>query len=87
VFAGTYDRYRPAGWSADGKWIYLFGAGNGRTSILKTAATGGKPAVVAELSLTGIPVLRISPNGRRFVFPLSEKKTDIWMLEDFEHYH
>ncbi len=73
----------PLGWSPDGKYVY---STQGREIVKVGIASPNQPVSVATLpgdvvdSLSGC----MSPDGRGIVVPLSEAKSDVWIMENFD---
>ena len=72
----------PAGWSPDGKLIYVYLDPPG-PSILSIPAGGGGPATVATFP-GDIAQAVVSEDGRKFVCNVLETKSDVWLLENFD---
>ena len=98
VYPSTAPSARPIGWSADGAWIYVVegkgGIFRGATSftgetmteatILRVASKGGAVATVAALPPEEIGSVTMTPDGRRFVYPVFSSRSDIWVVDDFD---
>jgi Tol biopolymer transport system component len=79
---GNYDN-APMGWSPDGKYVYA----TMRREIVKVGIASPKqPVSVATLPGDVVEFLSggISPDGRDIVVPLSEAKSDVWIMENFD---
>jgi Tol biopolymer transport system component len=78
--------YVPFGWSADGKFIYASSSDSGHTEILQIAVRDGKSRTL--VNMPG-PLWRysgtVSPNGRKMVVGVAEKRSDVWIMENFDH--
>jgi Tol biopolymer transport system component/DNA-binding winged helix-turn-helix (wHTH) protein len=88
----------PIGWSADGAWIYVVegsaGGARGATSfvsgtltdatILRVASKGGAAETVSAIPFAEIGGVSMTPDGRRFVFPVFSSRSDIWIVDDFD---
>jgi Tol biopolymer transport system component len=74
----------PVGWSPDGRLVYAYSSPS--NSILSIPADGGNPATA--LTLPGdIAEAFVSPDGRRFISIVAEKKSDVWLVENFDPSH
>jgi hypothetical protein len=89
---------RPIGWSRDGEWIYVvegkIGLFRGATSfvgetmtdvkILRIASNGGGVETVAPLPGDEIGSVTMTPDGRRFIYPVFSSRSDVWIVDDFD---
>jgi len=73
-----------ANWSRDGRTIY-FKAGDreGRASIWRVAATGGRPSPLVRFDDPARPsyTVVLATDGRRFYFTINDRQSDIYMAE------
>ena len=76
----------PAGWSPDGSLIYAFRRPSLSNVILSLPAGGGSPATVVTLP-GDIAQAVVSPDGRKLVANVSETKSDVWVVENFDPSH
>ena len=79
---GTDDD-APMGWSPDGKYVY---ATQEREIVKVGIANANQPVSVATLPGDVVEFLSggMSPDGRDIVVPLSEAKSDVWIMENFD---
>ena len=89
---------RPVGWSADGSAIYAVAGKNaanrdltanlGETvtdaKILLVPLSGGDVRTVAAIPFDEIGAVSMSPDGRRFVFPVYSSRSDVWVVDNFD---
>jgi hypothetical protein len=73
----------PLGWSPDGKYVY---ATQEREIVKVGIANPNQPVSVATLPGDVVEFLSggMSPDGRDIVVPLSEAKSDVWIMENFD---
>jgi len=71
------------GWSPDGKYVY---ATQGREIVKVGIANPNQPVSVVTLPGDVVAYLSggMSPDGRDIVVPLSEAKSDVWIMENFD---
>jgi Tol biopolymer transport system component/DNA-binding winged helix-turn-helix (wHTH) protein len=88
----------PIGWSTDGAWVYAVEGKNGpvrgATSfggetttdarILRIALKGGAVDTVASLPGDEIGSVTMTPDARRFVYPVFSSRSDVWVVDDFD---
>ena len=88
----------PVGWSADGASIYAVEGKNstyrgltaplGETvsdaKILLVPVNGGDVKTVATLPFEEIGSVTMTPDGRRFVFPVYSSRSDVWVVDNFD---
>jgi serine/threonine protein kinase/Tol biopolymer transport system component len=74
----------PVGWSTDGKYVYAL---EGR-EIVKVGLASPNHQSIPVATLPGDIVdfltAGMSPDGREIVVPISEAKSDVWMMENFD---
>jgi Tol biopolymer transport system component/DNA-binding winged helix-turn-helix (wHTH) protein len=89
---------RPVGWSADGSAIYAVAGKTsanrdltaylGETvtdaKILMVPLNGGEVRTVAPIPFEEIGAVSMSPDGRRFVFPVYSSRSDVWVVDNFD---
>ena len=89
---------RPIGWSRDGSWIYLVESKNGlfrgatsaigetRTDarVVRVPSNGGAAEVVTALPGDEIGSVTMTPDGRRFIYPVFTSRSDVWVVDDFD---
>ena len=77
------DDNAPMGWSPDGKYVY---ATQGREIVKVGIANPNQPVSVVTLPGDVVAYLSggMSPDGRDIVVPLSEAKSDVWIMENFD---
>jgi serine/threonine protein kinase/WD40 repeat protein len=72
-----------AGWSPDGRFVYFWAQGS--NAIVSVPSGGGDPRTIltmpGEISYEGAS---ISPDGRRLVGSIAERKSDAWLMENFD---
>ena len=75
-------------WSRDGQRIFWKArAADGTSSFWSIAATGGSPRELVRfdhLSPSGFDRIEFTVDDSHFYFPLSERESDIWMMELIE---
>jgi Tol biopolymer transport system component/class 3 adenylate cyclase len=75
--------YCPFGWSPDGKSIYAFMPEGGREIIL--ISLGGSKEPQKIISMPGpIDSAAFSPDGRKIIVSVTEVKSDVWLMTNFE---
>jgi Tol biopolymer transport system component len=81
----------PAGWSPDGKWIYAY-LGNRMLSVAVHSRGAAVPHTVFSApegigdSDSGIAEASVSPEGKTFVFSTTGRKSDVWVVDDWDSY-
>jgi Tol biopolymer transport system component len=80
----------PLGWSSDGKYVYAnrersFWASDGEI-IRVQVATPNEVTPVATLpgGITNDDGASVSPDGKEIVVSISEEKSDVWLMENFD---
>ena len=76
----------PAGWSSDGKWIYIV-EGRIPARLLAVPASGGEPRALASLPWPFTPDNNLdctTADGRRFVCAVSQSSSDAWIVRNFD---
>jgi eukaryotic-like serine/threonine-protein kinase len=73
---------RPAGWSTDGRSIYVY-LGNNMLSISVSPAGSSAPHTVFTIP-EDIGHASVSADGRKFVLSVHETKSDVWIVENFD---
>jgi serine/threonine protein kinase/WD40 repeat protein len=73
----------PLGWSPDGKYVY---AVRGREVLKVGLGSPNHPIPIATLPADVVDNLSggMSPDGREIVVPLSEARSDVWIMENFD---
>jgi Tol biopolymer transport system component/DNA-binding winged helix-turn-helix (wHTH) protein len=98
VYMTSAATARPVGWSADGSSIYVVAGKNaasrgltarlGETvtdaKILMVPLNGGEVKTVAALPFEEIGSVSMTPDGRRFVFPVYSSRSDVWVVDNFD---
>jgi Tol biopolymer transport system component len=88
----------PIGWSGDGSAIYAVEGKNstyrgltaplGETltdaKILMVSLNGRDVKTVAALPFEEIGSVSMTPNGRKFVFPVYSSRSDVWVVDNFD---
>jgi len=80
----------PIGWSADGSWIYATERMARMLKILKVSIKGNQTQTVLTMPFPlekGFPVysrVSMTPDGKRFVFSVEKRHSDVWMVENFD---
>lgn len=82
-----YDgAFVPIGWSPDGKFVYATSVWPPTREILQIAV--GDTNQVKTVITTARPLsgwtAAVSPDGRKIIFGLEEKKSDVWIMENFD---
>ena len=75
--------YSPVAWSADGKSIFAFD--REKNEIVTVPATAG--IATSHVKLTDgqmVGDITITPDGRRVVYTVEERRSDIWIVENFD---
>jgi Tol biopolymer transport system component/DNA-binding winged helix-turn-helix (wHTH) protein len=89
----------PIGWSQDATSIYAidgkraaarglsvsFGETLTAARILNVPVNGGTPSTVMELPFEEIGGIAMFPDGRRFVCAVYSSRSDVWVVENFDH--
>ena len=81
----TSETLKAVGWSPDGSMVYATAAPNmlRNDSLLAFPAAGGDPHTL--FTLPGpITEVDISPDGKKFVCTMSESKSNVWIMENFD---
>jgi Tol biopolymer transport system component/predicted Ser/Thr protein kinase len=78
--------YVPIGWSPDGKFVYATSFDSGHREILQIAARDTNQAKTVITTLAPLQTYSgaVSPDGRKIIFGLEEKKSDVWTIENFD---
>ena len=98
VYKTSVPSTMPVGWSADGTSIYAVEGKNstnrgltaplGETvtdaKILMVPVNGGDVKTVAALPFEEIGSVSMTPDGRRFVFPVYSSRSDVWVVDNFD---
>ena len=78
----------PFGWSPDGKHVYAIrgGAGESREVIRVQVDTPNEATPVATLpgDVVDNDGASVSPDGKEIFASVSEKKSDVWLMENFD---
>ena len=75
--------YSPFGWSPDGNFIYAFIPEGGREIIL--IGLGDSKQSKPIITMPGaIDSASISPDGRKIVVSVTEVKSDVWLMKNFD---
>jgi serine/threonine protein kinase len=79
----------PAGWSADGKYVYAIrenGADSGREINRIQVAAPSEVSALATLpgDVAENDGASVSPDGRQMIASVSEQKSDVWLMENFD---
>jgi len=73
----------PFGWSSDGLLIYGFDVYDGRDILQLDPVNSKKTKSI--ISLPGIiNAATVSPDGQRIIVSVGERKSDVWILKDFD---
>jgi Tol biopolymer transport system component/DNA-binding winged helix-turn-helix (wHTH) protein len=97
LYPSTAGSVRPIGWSRDGAWIYVVEGKNGpfrgatsfvgetmtEARILRIGSNGGMETV-ASLPGDEIGSVTMTPDGRRFIYPVFSSHSDVWVVDDFD---
>jgi serine/threonine protein kinase/Tol biopolymer transport system component len=75
------DHY-PAGWSADGQFIYGFEY-LGR-NVVKVSATTGKAQPIGAFPVGALEGCDVSPDAKIVICAVRETKSDAWLVENFD---
>lgn len=73
-----------AGWSRDGKWLYLMMSDTGKTSISRMRIDGGMRESVISLPWPDIFEVVMAPDCSTFACVRGQSQSDIWMIENFD---
>jgi serine/threonine protein kinase len=74
----TKETFALLGWSSDGSSV-LAGIGD---QIVAIPTSGGDPRPL--FTLLNASQIRVSPDGKKFVYTVSETTSDIWLMENFD---
>ena len=88
----------PIGWSADGRFVYVVEGKSGsfrgptsfigesmtRVKILRLAAEGGVAQALVSIPHDEIGSVSMTPDARRFVYPVFSSRSDVWVVDDFD---
>ncbi len=72
----------PVGWSPDGKYVYAIR--RGREIVRVQVATPNAFTVVTTLPGDGSNDAGLSPDGQEIIVSVSEEKTDVWLMQNFD---
>ena len=89
---------RPIGWSGDAEWIYIVEGKNGPfrgatsfvgetmtdVKVLRIALNDGALDTVASVPGDEIGSVTMTPDGRRFIYPVFSSRSDVWVVDDFD---
>ena len=89
---------RPIGWSRDGAWVYVVEGKNGPfrgatsfvgetttdAQIRRIASSGAAVETVVSLPGDEIGTVTMTPDGRRFIYPVFSSRSDVWIVDDFD---
>lgn len=98
LYPSSTRSVRPIGWSRDGAWIYVvegkIGLFRGATSfvgetmtdvsIVRIASNGDGVETIASLPGDEIGSVTMTPDGRRFIYPVFSSRSDVWIVDDFD---
>jgi hypothetical protein len=77
----------PFGWSPDGKYVYAIPAEAGDAREVIGIQVDTPNQVIPVTTLPGDVVdndgASVSPDGKEIVASVSEKKSDVWLMENF----
>jgi len=80
----------PAGWSTDGKWIYVQERVPGTLKIIMVSSDGSQVKTLISLPFTSemgrpvVGVISMTPDGKQLVIPVYYTNSDVWMVENFD---
>ena len=82
-------RIYPVGWSPDGTYVYAIRSesnGLGREVVRVQVAAPNEARSVASLpgDVDPFNIGSLSPNGHEIVVRISEQKSDVWLMENFD---
>jgi len=76
--------FTPIGWSPDGSMIYMIDFSVSTTDVIWALPAGGG-APKPFLTMPGnIKSASVSSDGKKFVCSLAERKSDVWVVENFD---
>jgi Tol biopolymer transport system component/predicted Ser/Thr protein kinase len=78
------DRFFAIGWSSDGKYIYAI---DESWNIVAIQPGGGDARTIMTLPVRenqAIAGTSITPDGRRVVFAVLERRSDVWIIDNFD---
>jgi eukaryotic-like serine/threonine-protein kinase len=79
------ENLAPAGWSPDERWLYAFPYPWNGNSVLSVSTTGvGSPRTLFTLP-GDIDEAVVSSDGRKIISIVAEAKSDVWLVENFDH--
>ncbi len=98
LYPSTASSISPIGWSRDGEWLYIVEAKNGafrgatsvvgetmtEAKIVRVAVNGGAVETVATIPSDEIGSVSMTPDGRRFVYPVFSARSDVWVVDNFD---
>jgi dipeptidyl aminopeptidase/acylaminoacyl peptidase len=81
-------RIYPVGWSPDGKYVYATRADTGYLGREIIRVQVASPNEVTSVATLPADVLlgsaSVSPDGKEIVVSISEEKSDVWLMENFD---
>lgn len=83
-FLDTSGAYYPLKWSSDGQWIYATNPTSSTQQIVQISVDNGEIQELMTLPQNNNWGIDISPDDRQLVVTLSEIKSDVWLMENFD---
>jgi Tol biopolymer transport system component len=76
------ERYRPLGWTPDGRWLLFYtGPPGSPYEVWRVSRAGGDAERVAELPATDAAAVVLHPDGRTIAYLAGQRRGEIWALE------
>ncbi len=85
-------RLKSLGWSEDGQWIYVVDRNIPGLNIFRISLKNNQTEMVLHVppsqGVDHASALQVSmtPDGRSFIFPVFQRYSDIWVIENFDPY-
>jgi|GEM_PF-5267272 hypothetical protein len=75
--------YWPLGWSLDSKWLFIVKQ-NDMTRIFRVRPGEDTIRPFGKLPFEEVDQISLMDGGRKMIGTVVERKTDIWMIENFD---
>jgi Tol biopolymer transport system component len=79
------DWLEPVTWSLDGRSIYAVTTQENPQRILRLQAQGGHPIQTVWTLPRNASLCSMTSDGQRIIYSLPEGKSDVWLIENFDH--
>jgi len=73
----------PMGWSADGKWIYVYDETDVEHRVIRVPVDGGPAETLFDVPFDS-EASTASPDGKKFLFARVDTTSDVWIVENFD---